>query len=208
MTQKAGACVILSVMLAACGVGSDAGDDGGGDDGPVEPTTPNPLGIQCTDAFKVSGTFTPGTARPADVGGCWPAGTWTFSVSLDPSDDAILDITGDKMPDRCGKVAGTQAATFKSSYSFVVTRVDDGDGYADSYVMATGQPFQTSCASPGDCVARLKVTEGGNRECEGGLEIYSADRKQYWNLHPAQDTGVATLDGFGEYTQFLEPQTP
>ena len=207
MTQKAGACVILSLMLGACGVGSDAGgDDGGGDDAPVDPINPNPLGIQCTDAFKVTGTFTPGTARPADVAGCWPAGTWTFSVSLDPSDEAILDINGDKQPDRCGKVAGTQPATFKPTYSFTVTRVDDGEGYADNYMM--GQPFTTSCASAGDCVARLKVTEGGSRECEGGLEIYSADRKQYWNLHPAQDTGVTTLDGFGEFTQYVEAQTP
>ena len=206
MAQKAGA--LLSMMfVAACGVGSDS-DTMQGDDGPVEPINPNPLAIQCTDAFKINGTFTPSTARPTDVAGCWPAGTWTFSVTLDPSDEAILDINGDKQPDRCGRVSGTVPATFKASYSFIVTRTDDGEGYADAYMMATGQPFQTSCASPGDCVARLKVTEGGNRECEGGLEIYSADRKQYWNLHPAQDTGVATLDGFGEFTQYVEAQTP
>ena len=205
MAQKAGA--VLSLMfVAACGVGSDGGDDM--PDPMPDPINPNPLAIQCTDAFKVMGTFTPSTARPVDVGGCWPAGTWTFSVTLDPTNEAILDINGDMMPDRCGAVAGTVPATFKPSYSFVVTRTDDGDGYTDSYAMATGQPFQTSCASAGDCVARLKVSEGGGRECEGGLEIYSADRKQYWNLHPAQATGSTTLDGFGEFTQYVEPQTP
>ena len=202
MAHKAGACVVFSVLLGACGVGSDGGGD------PVEPVDPNPLAIQCTDAFNITGTFTPSTARPADVGGCWPAGTWTFSVALDPTNDAILDINGDMMPDRCGQVAGTQAATFKSSYSFVVTRTDDGDGYVDAYMMATGQPFAQDCAQPGDCIARLKVSEGGARECEGGLEIYSADRKQYWNLHPSQETGSTTLNGLGEFTQYVEAQVP
>ncbi len=193
------------MMLAACGVGSD-GD--GGDDAPIEPVKPNPLLISCTDAFKVTGTFTPSSARPVDVGGCWPAGTWTFGVTLDPSDEAILDVTGDKLPDRCGRVAGTTAATFKASYSFVVTRTDNGEGYADGYMMAGSTGLAADCAQAGDCVARLKVSEGGGRVCEGGLEIYSADRKMYWNLHPAQATGSTTLDGFGEYTAYNEAQVP
>ncbi|HLL21534.1 MAG TPA: hypothetical protein VK427_05355 [Kofleriaceae bacterium] len=193
------------MMLAGCGVGSD---DAGGDDAPIEPVKPNPLMISCTDAFKITGTFTPSGARPADVGGCWPAGTWTFSVALDPSDDAILDVTGDRMPDRCGKVSGTSAATFKSSYSFVVTRTDDGQGYADAYMMATGQGIAASCSQAGDCLARLKVTEGGDRECMGGLEIYGADRKQYWNLQPTQATGSTTLAGSGEFTLYQEAQVP
>src|SRR5687767_9646792 len=110
MAQKAGTCVVFSMLLvAACGVGDEGPD--------VETIDPNPLAIACTDAFKVSGTFTPSTARPVDnpatpdvdetVAGCWPAGTWTFSVTLDPSPENIIDVTGDKMPDRCGQVAGT-----------------------------------------------------------------------------------------------------
>jgi hypothetical protein len=206
MAQKAGALLAL-MFAAACGVGSDSSEPPGVD-AAVEPTTPNPLGIKCTDAMRLTGTFTASTARPVDVGGCWPAGTWTFSATLDPSNEAILDINGDKMPDRCGQVAGTAAATFKTSYSFIVTRTDDGDGYADTYAMATGQPFATTCATAGDCVARLKITEGGARECEGGLEIYSADRKQYWNFHPTQATGSTTLEGLGEFTQYVEAQVP
>ena len=199
MAQKVGACVIFSVLMLGCGVG--------GGEGNTEEIDENPLGIECTDAFKVSGTFTPSTARPVDVAGCWPAGTWTFSLTLDATDDNILDVTGDKLPDRCGKVAGTSPATFRSSYSFTVTRTDDGDGFVDSYAV-NGSDFAADCSQAGDCVARLKVSEGGGLECEGGLEIYSADRKQYWNLKPEQATGQSALQGFGEFTQYTEAQIP
>jgi hypothetical protein len=199
MTRQAGTCVVFSLLfVAACGVGEDAN---------TEERPPNPLGIECTDSFLVSGTFTASTARPVDVGGCWPAGTWTFSVSLDPTDDHILDITGDKLPDRCGKINGTSPAAFKSSYSFTVTRTDDGDGFVDAYAM-NGGGFAADCSQSGDCVARLKVSSGGARECEAGLEIYSADRKQHWNLKPEQQTGETNLTGLGEYTQFINAQVP
>ena len=194
------------MLMMGCGVG-------GGEEN--EPIVPNPLAIACTDAFKISGTFTPSTARPVDnpatpdvnegVEGCWPAGTWTFSVTLDPVDDNVLDVTGDKLPDRCGRVAGTMPATFKQSYSFIVTRTDNGEGYADSYAM-NGGGFAADCSQAGDCIARLKVSEGGALECEGGLEIYSADRKMHWNFKPEQETGQSALVGSGEFTQYNEPQ--
>jgi len=184
-----------------------------GDETTTEPIDPNPLAIACTDAFKVTGTFTAGDPRPVDVEGCWPAGTWTFQLSLDPTDDAILDVTADGLPDRCGRVAGTSPAGFESSYAFTVTRTDDGDGFVDSYAMAGGA-FASKCTnddgSPtsGACVFRLKVSEGGGGECEGGLEIFSADRTEHWNLKPAQTTGMTALAGFGEYTKYTAPQKP
>lgn len=193
---------MISTVAVGCGVGDE-----------TTPIDPNPLAMACTDGFKVTGTFTASTPRPADVEGCWPAGTWTFQLALDPTDDQILDITGDQLPDRCGRVAGTTAATFESSYSFTVTRTDDGDGYVDSYAMAGGS-FASKCAnddgSPtsGACVFRLKVSEGGGGECEGGLEIYSADRTEHWNLKPSQTTGVTALTGQGEYTKYTSPQKP
>jgi hypothetical protein len=202
----------MLMATAACGV-----DDGG----KTETVNPNPLAIQCTDAFKVTGTFTASTARPTDnpstpnvdeaVLGCWPAGTWTFSLALDPGNENILDINGDKLPDRCGQVAGTAAATFKQSCSFTVTRADDGNGYVDAYTV-NGGGFAADCSQAGECVARLKVSEGGARECEGGFEIYSADRKEYWNLKPEQASAPAPnaggLDGVGEYTRYNAPQVP
>jgi hypothetical protein len=197
------------MLLAACGVG--------GDDGP-DPVDPNPLAIACTDAFTVTGTFTPSTARPVDnpatpnidesVAGCWPAGMWTFTAALDPTDDNILDVSGDKIPDRCGRVAGTQAATFEAGYAFTVTRTDDGDGYVDAYAMNSSGLAADCSAAGAKCVFRLKVSEGGSRECEGGLEIFSADRKQYWNLHPEQATGSTSISGVGEFTQYNAPQNP
>ncbi len=198
MAQRAGTCVVFSMLLAACGVG---GDDG------VKPTDPNPLEIACTDAFTVTGTFTASTARPADVAGCWPAGTWTFSLALDPTDDNILDITGDGMPDRCGRVAGTAAASFESNYSFTATITDDGDGYVTNYAM-NGGGFAADCTQTGKCIYRLKVTEGGDRECEGGIEIFNADRTESWNLHPTQATGSTTLEGSGDFVKYVNPQNP
>ncbi|MBA3393242.1 MAG: hypothetical protein H0T89_11380 [Deltaproteobacteria bacterium] len=209
MAQKAGARVLFSVTFLTAAVGCGEGDETSN-----EPIDPNPLEIACTDAFKVTGSYTAGTpARPVDVEGCWPVGTWTFQLALDPTDDAILDVTGDSLPDRCGKVPGTTAATFESNYSFSVTRTDDGTGFQDSITM-NGGAFQSKCANDdgsqttGACLFRLKVSEGGGAECEGVLELYSADRKEYWNLHPEQTTGVASISGFGEFTRYNVAQKP
>ena len=199
MAQKAGTCVLFSLLLGACGVGGDDGQ-------PVEPIDPNPLAMKCTDAFTVTGTFTPSTARPVDVEGCWGAGTWTFSVATDPSMDNILDVDKDGKPDRCGQVAGTTAATFKASYSFILTQADDGNGWISTVAM-NGGGFASNCNASGDCIARLSVTEGGDRECQGQLEILSSDRLMYWNLQPQQLTGAADLNGHGEYTLYNTPQT-
>lgn len=206
MAQKAGACVVLAMMLGACGVGSDGGGDPSTDAGPVEPINPNPLSMKCTDSFKIAGTFTPSTARPTGLEGCWGAGTWTFSLSLDPSNESILDVNGDKQPDRCGQVAGTQAATFKSSYTFTLAVNTTVDGeYENAYSMST-TGIAADCSQTGDCLFRLKVSQDGARECEAGMEIYSADRKSHWNLHPNQETGSTTLQGSGDFTLFNEAQ--
>ncbi len=194
------------MFVAACGVGSDSDNPPSAD---AQVFEPNPLAIQCTDAFKISGTFTPSTARPVDVAGCWPAGTWTFSLTRDPSNDAILDINGDKMPDRCGAVAGTSPATFKPSYSFTATTTTTVPGeYDTTFMFATGQGIAANCMQAGDCLFKLSVSQDGARECEGAVDVYSADRKQNWNLHPTQETGSTTLEGTAEYTLYLQAQQP
>ncbi len=196
MAQKAGTCLLL-LLAVGCTVEDDVTED-----------IDNPLGIACTDSFQVQGTFTAGTpAKPADVGGCWPVGTWSFSASLHPSDEGVRDITGDQLPDRCGKFGGTQPATTESNYAFVVSRTDAGEGWVDSYAM-NGTTFGADCSAAGACIFRLKVSEGGGGECEGGLEIYSADRKEHWNFKPNQSTSSTTLTGFGEYTKFTVAQNP
>ncbi len=169
----------------------------------------------CTDAFKVTGSLTPKDPQrptqdpnnPADpFTGCWPVGTWTFTVSIDPSDENILDVDGDQMGDRCGVVGGTKVASFEASYSFIVDRKEgmDGQGPEDSYTLVGAVQEGDKWTWNDKVLSRLKVTEGGGGECEGGLELFSADGKSYWNMKPAL-TGT-TISGFGDFKLFEKAQ--
>lgn len=184
---KAGAWILFSVMIGACGVG----DDGGG--GPDV----NPNRIKCTAAFTTQGTWAEGTpVRPPEIPtGCWPVGTWNFTAMVDATQE-VVDVTGDGVGDRCGEVSGTQAPSVLAGYSFRVDRVDDpaSDGWLESYTYL------------GDMATffKLGVTEGGVGDCEGALELRSLDKKEYWIFHPAE-TGI-TIAGTGEYTLYLDPQ--
>ena len=81
-----------------------------------------------------------------------------------------------------------------ASDTFRVDRVDSDEGWQESYTWM-GDPAR---------LFRLKVTEGGGGECEGGLELISADGKEIWNMKPNQ-TGTA-INGFGDYTLYLDAQ--
>lgn len=170
--------LLVTSLAVGCGVGNEGGGGGGlvgGDD------YEDVLGITCAASYGLTGTFAPAApTRPSDTPtGCWPVGTWTFSVALEDSDCAAAPV---------------QLAT---SYAFRVDRTDDPAlGWVESY------------AYLGDMAAlyRLKVTEGGGGDCEGGLELYSADGTEHWNFKPALfDTGNA-LSGFAEYTRFEDSQ--
>jgi hypothetical protein len=195
--RKAGSFILVSLVVAACGVGNDM--PGGGDDDPL-PIDPNPNGIACSDTFVITGTFTEGVpARPIDpetqmpVGGCWPVGTWTWTAALEMTME-VPDITGDGVGDRCGSVAGTSRPTVNSNYAFQVMRVDDGEGFVESYEW-TGDRTN---------YWKVKVSEGGGGDCEGAAEFISPDKTGYWNMKPNQAGNV--LSGFGEYILYLEPQ--
>ena len=205
MIHRVGACIFVSLLAVGCGVGDDK----------LEETPVNPNGLTCSDAFKISGSFTPGTpARPIDadtglpITGCWPVGTWTFTVTRDPGDENVLDLTGDDRPDRCGEVANTAAPTIDPSYSFNVKReyvVEmNEEGYVETYQMIGAVDDSMQIRWNGKVLHRLKVTEGGGGECEGGVEIYSSDGLNYWNLKPAL-TGT-TLSGFGDYAVYEKSQ--
>lgn len=205
MIHRVGACIFVSLLAVGCGVGNDD----------LEETPTNPNGLTCSDAFKISGTFAPGTpARPIDmdtgapITGCWPVGTWTFTVTRDPGADNVLDLTGDGAPDRCGEVAKTTAPTIDASYAFTVKREyvvePTEEGYIESYQMTGAVEDAQQIRWNGKVLHRLKVTEGGGGECEGGVEIYSADGLNYWNLKPAL-TGT-TLSGFGDYAAYEKSQ--
>jgi hypothetical protein len=150
----------------------------GEDSDPPDTDDPNAkLGIICDATFSITGTFTPGTpARPATVPtGCWPVGTWRFTA-------ALVDNTCPAAP------------AFLPSYQFSVGREEGADmqGLMDTYTWSGDQA----------AVRRLKVTEGGGGDCEGGLELFSADGTEFWNLKPAQEGSV--LSGGGEYAKYNE----
>jgi hypothetical protein len=199
--RLAGACLLI--LFAGCGVGDDSDLDP-----PIEPIDPNPNRMVCSEGFTVRGTWAAGTpARPLDEPtGCWPVGTWTFTATIDPQYEAA-DLDGDAVGERCGQVPGTSAPTLEPSYSFTVNRVDNGDGWEESYIF-NGEEAR---------LFRIKVSEGGAKECEGQLELLSPDDKQLWSFKPNQGValddngnpvpGSATeLIGSGEYIVFLDSQ--
>jgi hypothetical protein len=67
-------------------------------------------------------------------------------------------------------------------------------GYVESYTWLGDQAL----------LFKLAVTETGSG-CEGGLELYSVDGMEYWNMKPLlQDNGAVA--GFGEYAHFTKSQ--
>lgn len=160
-------------------LGLSVGACGVGDEDYVPPESDDrneELGIVCDAVFNITGTFVAGLpARPADVSGCWPVGEWTFTAAL--------------AENTC-----PTAPTALPTYRFSVARTEGADeqGYVESYTWA------------GDisAVRRLKVTAGGSGDCEGGLELFSADGTQFWNMKPSQLGGV--LSGTGEYALYNE----
>jgi len=177
--RNAGACIVFAALVGACGVG---------DEGSGMPDTDDPndvLGIICTAEYDVSGTWTAGTPmRDAETPtGCWPVGTWTFTATLRSNE------------------CSSEPTQLESQYSFRVDRMMNPDpemdiGWEDTYTYLGNQAY----------LYRLKVSEGGGGDCEGGLELYSADNTEYWNLKPAIFDDSNVISGFAEYAKFKEPQ--
>ncbi|MGE0871696.1 MAG: hypothetical protein AB7P03_24265 [Kofleriaceae bacterium] len=174
--KVAGLCLLAGVGLGAC-----AGE-----------APPNPDEVLCRAVFKVSGSVTEAPARPVDedgqpITGCWAKGLWTFTAELNTEETNLEDspCTGSDAP-----------AQLATEYKFRVTEIDapDGSGKAEEYEWL-GDP---------ELLYRLKVSEGGGGECEGGVQLYSADDRGYYNFKPAL-TG-ATIDGFGEYALYQGAQ--
>ena len=187
MTRIAGPSILLGILLAtaACGVGDSNGVSGGSDDRNTK------LGVTCNGAFKLTGTFTPGTpARPIDpdttlpLTGCWPVGTWTFTAAVDP--------------------AGTNCKTppeVLPSYSFRLDRAEGTDmqGLSDTV---------TNLTSIGNKLWHLSVSSNG-QGCEGNFEFGSPDGKDYWDMKPvllnppnATDPPTNKIVGNGDYDEY------
>ena len=174
--NKAGTLFAAAVLLGACGVGDPEGPPAETDDRDEK------LGIICNAELALTGTFAPGTpGRPAETPtGCWPVGTWTFTASMRTNE------------------CETTPAQLATTYSFRVDRVEDtsttgNGGYDETYTwLGTGQAF------------RLKVSEGGGGECEGGLELYNSTGTEWWNFKPSQKGTQIT--GFAEYALYDSDQ--
>ena len=169
--RTAGAFLFLSVLVGACAVGDEAG--------PVDTDDRDEiLGILCNAEYDVTGSFVASTpARPADMTGCWPVGTWTFTATVRSNE------------------CGAAPSQLEGSYSFRVDRTIDPDptqdlGWIETYAYLGNQAN----------LHRLKVSEGGGAECEGGLELYNADGTEFWNFKPS--LGGTTIGGFAEYAKY------
>lgn len=163
----------LAIGVGACGVGDGAADTDNRDE---------QLGIVCNATFTTTGSFVAGTpGRPADVTGCWPVGTWTFSAKVDQND--------------CPSPPSVLA-----SYAFRVDRAVDPNpandiGYEESYTWLGDSTM----------VHKVGVSEIASG-CQGGIELFNGDKTQFWNFRPLlQDDG--TIVGFGEYAVYDSPQT-
>jgi hypothetical protein len=170
-------------ILGACVVlgGLVLGACGVGSDAPDSDNRDTQLGILCNATFTTTGSFTAAMpTRPADVVGCWPVGTWVFTATVDSNECPA-------------------APSVLNSYSFKVARAVDPDptkdiGYVESYTWLGDQSM----------LYKVGVSEIASG-CEGGLELYSADATEYWNMRPLlQDNG--TIVGFGEYAKYDSAQ--
>jgi hypothetical protein len=172
------------LLLGACGVG---------DDGP--PSTPEPR--ICQAHFTIDGQFALGMPSPdkvnndtgdppgdgmPDIMGCWPVGTWTFSVTQTDND--------------CAKPPAPLA-----QYKLTVGFIDDPVEPGYSYTLNEPNPAQTK--------SRAGVSSGGGGLCVATIELFSEDGKQTWNLQLALDVFNTSgpLTGLAEYAEWNESQT-
>jgi hypothetical protein len=132
------------------------------------------LGILCEAQVDLTGRFQASAARPADVFGCWPVGTWTFAASVASTDCA-------------------SPPALEPQYAFAVAR--DADSLETYRYLGASSPAGV----------QLKVTSGGSGLCEGGLMIYSPDRKTLVNLKPTLHAD-GTVTGNGEIELYATPQ--
>jgi hypothetical protein len=181
--------LLALLLLGACGVGDEGNE-------PVDPGNMTAAERLCTDTYTIAGNFTLGTASPdrvnnetqeppgdgePDIQGCWPAGTWKFSLT---------STGGDCSP----------APSIPPSVEFRVDFIDDPVEFS----------FEEVLTVPASEHYRLHVSQGGGGLCEGGLEIYSNDGKEVWNLQPALDVFNTSgpLTGLGEFSRFSKNQIP
>jgi hypothetical protein len=173
MLRIAGVCALVlagtGCLVESAGSGPTPGDD-------------NTLGRVCTTQLKPMGTFVQAYAAPAHEDGtpytgCWPIGTWTFSVSVGEGDCQTKP-------------------TPLAQYQFKVEEMTDADG--NKYQVNT---YMTDPSVRN----RVKVSQGGDGLCEGEVNLFSTDGKEVWILKP-ELYADQHLGGDGEYALYGSDQ--
>ncbi|MBP6629681.1 MAG: hypothetical protein KBG28_20320 [Kofleriaceae bacterium] len=152
--------------VGAADDGGGGGGGGGGGSGDVDRIT-------CSAELGITGTFAVGDPRPAEIMGCWPIGTWTFTATVGASNCPA-------------------APPLASQYQFRGERdlTSEDPDYTWVYTYLT---------DPTDTMVRVSVSSGGGGECEGSIQLFSADGKTLTLLKPALQEDGVTLTGFGQY---------
>ncbi len=140
------------------------------------------LGIVCNATFKTTGTWAPtAPTRPADNTGCWPVGTWTFTATIDENECA-------------------NAPALLPQYQFKVERAVNPDPLKDDGLEETVTWLGANTVK----VRKVDVSEIASG-CQAGVELFSMDGKQFWNMRPHLAPN-GTMDGFGEYALYDSDQ--
>jgi hypothetical protein len=164
--------LVATLIIAACFMACTNGD------APVEPN-----GRLCGTTMTSSGSFTPDpTAMPNPNGtGCWPYGTWTFTMTVDMNDCA-------------------SPPQLAPQYQMKATQMINNDGDI--------VPIYSYLTDPANPMVIVKVSEGGVAGgCEGELDIYSNAGKDVFVLKP-QLNADNSITGDGEYTEYGTNQWP
>lgn len=166
---------ILAVVFASAACTVDSVEEGG-------VVRNDMIGRVCTMEMSVTGSFVRSKAPPVHEDGtpytgCWPIGTWTFTVAKIDSDCAT---TPTPLP----------------QYQFKVDEAFDADGL----------PYQVNTYLTDPSVRnRVKVSQGGSGLCEGELNLFSNDGKEVWIIKPAMFENLS-LGGDGEYSLHKDDQ--
>jgi len=144
-------------------------------------TPPEPNGRLCGAVFTTSGTFTPdATAMPNPDGtGCWPYGTWTYSMAMVSNDCSAAPMVA-------------------AQYQFKVTQMlDQNNDVIPVYAYLTDPTAMNV----------VKVSQGGSGLCEGEVDVYSADGKNVYVMKPELNADN-TITGDAEFAMYGSNQWP
>jgi hypothetical protein len=140
--------------------------------------------MSCTAQLALTGTFTPDGSRPTAYEGCWGAGTWSFAATVSSN--------------TC-----ENAPALSPSYQFTAASEPDmnGDPIVDKFTLVMPDPSTAMNIE--------KISQLGNSQCEGEIDICPGDGTHVYILRPdlTESTGN-TITGQGEFLSYNSPHCP